>query len=115
MIPPLDKLPTLPEPFELLELADTTTAEIAPIGFTLGKGMIRPRDGRAPHEIPILRITVAPEDKPTVPRWWDVSSKTLIAGLLGYLQAPSGGPWRFLITKYGTAPTARFSIEARRR
>jgi hypothetical protein len=113
MIPPLEKLPLLPEPFELLELADTTTAELAPISYVMGKATIRPRDGSPPKSIPVLRLNVAPEDKATVPRWWDVTSKTLMAGLLGFLEAPGARRWRFLITKHGVAPTARFTIDAR--
>ena len=111
MIPPLDELTTLGEPYELLDLVPESSIELVPTGWTLGKGLIHPRDGRSPHEIPILRLTVAPADKPTLPHWWDVTAKTLIAGLLGFLKAPRATKRRYIITKHGSAATARFTLD----
>ena len=113
MIPALDTLADLGEPFEILDLPDGGAMELLPIRWELGRGLIHPRDGRPAHNIPVLRLHVAPADKPTEPRWWDVTAKTLIAGLLGYLEAPGGRRFRFIIVKTGVAPTARFTLDAR--
>jgi hypothetical protein len=111
MIPTLESLSVLAEPFEVLELASGGTFRVRPTGYSVGKATIHPRDGRAAKEIVVLRLEVAATDKATLPRYWDVTSKTLIAGMLGYLEAPGGRRWQFTVTKYGDGAAARFSLD----
>jgi hypothetical protein len=111
MIPALDSLAPLPEPMDLLEIPPGQTFRIRPTGYTVGKVLIHPRDGRAEKEIVVLRLTVDPADKSTVPLYWDVTAKTLIASMLGYLEAPGGRRWQFTIGKTGDGAAARFSLD----
>jgi len=112
MIDPVDTLSTLPEPYEILDLAPSQSAQIVPVRWEMGKMFMTPRDGRAAKDIPVLRIHVDRKDKPSAPFWWDITSKRAIAGLLGYLAAPNPGRYRFTIFKDGAGPSARFPIEA---
>ena len=109
------ELTALPGPFEIFEPSPGVPTTIRPTAWQLGKAKIAPRDGRPPYEVSVLRVTVPTKDKVTLPQYWDITSKHLIAGLLGYLEAPAGGPYDFIITKSGTGPTARFVLEARPR
>jgi len=112
MLPPVDTLPDLPWPYEFLELADGETRELRIVGYRLGKTTIQPRDGRPPTTIPVLRVTVAPGTKPTVPDYYDITSKHLIAALLPHLQ--NGRREHVVrITRRGTGPAARFTLEVR--
>lgn len=105
------ELAAIPGPFELLELADGTTMTLRVERWEIGKATINPRDGRAPQLIPVLRVHVPAADKRTLPAWWDITSKHLIAGLLGYLEA-GPAPWpAFKITWYGRGPRGRPSLE----
>jgi len=107
----IDKLPDLPGPYEILELADGQSIEIRPIRWEIGKAEIQPRDGRPPKVIRILRVHVDPAEKPTLPHYWDITSQHLVAGLVGQLEARRGRPARYRITKHGEGPSARFTLE----
>ena len=108
----LNELKPIPGPFEIMELADRETLTITPERWELGKAKITPRDGRPEKEIRILRLHVSPADKPTLPHYWDVTSAHLVAGLVGYLDAKSSKRLTFRITKQGTGPRARFTLDA---
>jgi len=112
MLPALDSLEPMSEPFEILELRDGETAVLVPVRWELGKATITPRDGRPPKEIRVLRVHVDPADKPTVPAYWDITSQHLIAALLPYLEQMPGHRWRFTIRKHGWDARARFRLEA---
>ena len=107
----LDKLDTMPEPFELLELQDGQTIDLRVESWKLGKALIHPRDGRPPKEIPVLRVQVPPGDKPTLPTYWDLTSKHLVAALVGHLEAGGGAPRIFQITWHGIGARGRPSLE----
>jgi len=104
-------LDELPGPYELLELADGQTIDLHVESFEQGRAEIKPRDGRPAHEVPFLRVRVPAADKPTIPAYWDITSKHLIAGLLGYLDLGLGDRRTFRITKHGKPPVARFTLE----
>jgi len=109
------ELKVLSGPFEIFEPPPGVPTTIRPTAWQLGKARISPRDGRPPYEVPVLRVTVPKSDKVTLPDYWDITSKHLIAGLLAYLEAPTGGPYDYVVTKSGSGPTARFVLEARPR
>ena len=111
MIPDLADLEPMLEPFELLELQPNQVAELIPEGFLLGKAKINPRDGRPPKVVPVLRLAMSLDTKPTLPQWWDITSKNLIAGMLGHLQNGAPGSKIYKIQKLGDGPRARFTLD----
>lgn len=111
---PLGKLEDLDElagPYEIMELRDGERIDLHVERFELGRAEIRPRDGRPPHEVPFLRVFVPAADKVELPRYWDITAKHLIAGMLGYLDAGIRAGRTFRITKHGKAPRARFTLD----
>jgi len=109
---PVDELEIIPEPYELLDMVDGQTVTLRPQSWDLGKCLIHPRDGRDPRWVPCLRVAIPAEDKATIPLYWDITSKHLIAGLLGYLESGPASRHSFKITKHGKPPMARFTLEA---
>jgi len=103
----------LPGPYELLELADRQSLRLRPIRWELGVMTIHPRNQAGPKEktIEVLRIHVTPATKPVPPMYYDVTSKTLIAQFLPMLGEVGYENYEYVITKYGVAPTARFTLE----
>jgi len=98
------------EPFELLELTDGQTMQLVVERWALGQMHIKPRDGRPEKDVPCLRAWVPEGDKPTLPHFWDITSKHLIAGLLGYLETKPARRYRFTIRKRGRGPVGRFEL-----
>lgn len=96
---------------EILELGDGGTYTLQPISWKLGKYKIfttRRPDGKV---IQVLRVWVPKEEKQVGPNYWDITSQTLIAQILPYLEVAGYGTRRFTITKHGMGPTARFTLE----
>lgn len=109
----LEELTDMPEPYEILELADGQTFRLRPQRFAEGRMWLQPRDGRPRKQVHVLRVWIPAEDKETIPAYWDITAKHLINGLLGYLEAQGAGRHEFIITKQGDPPVARFRLEAR--
>lgn len=107
----LDQLERMPEPFELLEMSDGQVRDLRVESWTLGKATIHPRDGRPAKEIPVLRVHVPAADKLTLPAYWDVTSKHLVAALVGHLEAGNAKGRTFRITWHGTGARGRPSLE----
>ena len=98
-------------PFEILHLRDGGELVTRVARLEEGPVPVVPKDGRSPKVVRGIRLHVPPADKMTVPAWWDVTAQTLRPGLLelGPLAIASG---RYLrIRKFGSAPSARFSLE----
>ena len=112
-LPDLAQLSRMPEPFEWLELANGQSRTLRVERHELGTTVINPRDDRDPFEIGVLRVHVPARDKQTLPHYWDISAKHLIAGMLPYLDGPNAGAWSFRVTKKGEGPAARFTLDAR--
>ena len=106
-----EKLEPLPSPYEIMDLGDGGTIATTIENWKLGSMKITPRKIGVEKEISALRIWVPLEVKPTVPPYYDITSGTLIAGLLGYLKQPGWEKKRYKITKHGVAPMARFTLE----
>lgn len=105
-------LPEINEPFEMMELLDGQSITLDIGKWELGKTTIQPRDGRPAREVPVLRAHVPETQKPTLPHYWDITSKHLVTGLLGFLERDPPGRWRFTVTKRGSGPAARFTLQA---
>ncbi len=126
-------MPELPRPYELLELADGDRLVLKIRGYSLGVIRILPagwdtrvnsdlqrgvvtqeqaaallRDGKP---IQALRLVLEPASKPVGLTYWDVTSTTLIAQLLPFLQVVGYPAKTFTITAFGVAPKKRFSLE----
>jgi len=105
-------MPLLDPPYEILELADGESWTGRILSWEQGDVVIHPRYPGAPEEkrIRALRIHVDPTSKPTLPHYWDITSGTLIAGLMPYVQLPAIADKRYRITALGVRPTKRFTL-----
>ena len=102
----------LSEPFEFLELKDGTSLTLVATGQQWGEAVIHPLYPRAPEEkrIPVLRLSVKPEYKPTGVGYWDITSKTLQAQLRPLLPDLIARGAEFTVTAHGEGPQKRFSL-----
>lgn len=107
----VETLPPMPEPFELLELTDGHVIDLRIESWELGKALIHPRDGRPPKTVPVLRVQVPAGDKLTLPAYWDVTSKHLVAALVGHLEAGDARSRTFRVTWHGVGVRGRPSLE----
>jgi len=107
------ELRRLPGPIEFLNLPDGGVARLRIVAWERGSVVIRqPRpEPAAEKEIPILRVHLAPGVKPYPPLYWNLSSKTLAAQLLPFLERPRFEHYEYVVTKYGVAPKARYTVE----
>jgi len=103
----------LMEPYEILDLPDRGSITLRVVSWERGSMKIHPKYPGAPveKEIPVLRVHLAAGVKPTPPQYFDVTSKTLSAQLLPYFLERGFTEYRYVITKYGVAPKARFTLE----
>jgi len=110
-----EELRPLPEPHEILELADGETVVLRIISWERGSMVIHPRYAGAPAEktIPALRVHVPETVKPYPPRYWDITAKTLQWQLLPLLTEPGYENYEYVITAHGVAPRKRFTLERR--
>lgn len=100
------------EPFELLEMRDGEVREFHIDAWGEGTTIIKPTWAPEGKEIPVLRIWVAPNERPIGLPYWDITSKTLIAQLKPYLQRDDFRGLVYKITAFGEAPRKRFTLEA---
>ena len=100
-------------PYELLDLADRGSVRLRVVSWEQGSILIHPRWEGAPaeKEIGALRVHLAAGVKLYPPPYWDVTSKTLIAQLLPFLLERGYERYEYVVTKYGIAPKARFTLE----
>lgn len=112
-----EELEELPGPYELLDLMDNQTIEFRVTNWSQGTIKIHPRYPGAPAEktIPVMRLRVPFQDKPTGVQYYDVTSKTLQAQLLPMLMNSRYMDYVYRITKHGVRPRARFSLSRRPR
>jgi len=104
------KVAIIAPPHEILDLGDGESVEFRVTKWEQGIGLIFP--DRAPYGVitDILRVHVPEEDKEFVPYFWDITSRTLIAGFKPILEAPDWRRAKFRITKIGIPPHARFRL-----
>lgn len=110
-IPNINTLEELGGPFEILELGDRGVKELVVERYKVGRMTIHPRPNGAAKQIVALRVWVPAEIKTLFPDYYDITSQTLIAQLLPLLESGEFKTKRFVVTKYGTGPQARFTVE----
>ena len=97
-------------PMEFLDLADGESRTFRVLRAERGTAMITPAGSGAPKEIPVVRLHVAPQDKPAGPPYVDVSSRTLQAQLAAAVDRPGLLPRIFTFTARGVAPAKRYEV-----
>ena len=100
-------------PYELLDLPDRGVARLRVTSWERGSILIHPRYEGAPEEkvVPALRVHLTMSSKPLPPHFYDITSKTLMAQLVPLLMERDYDRYEYVITKYGVAPKARFTLE----
>ena len=101
------------EPFEFWDMESEETRVFKVSRYEEGSIEIHPRYPGAPESktVRVLRLFLPPGIKTTLPSYWDMTSKHLIAALLPILKAPGLQDKTFVVQKFGVAPSARFSLE----
>lgn len=103
----------LPGPFEIFEIEDGQSIELKLIKYETGEMLIHPAYRPAGKWIQGLRVWVQEGTKEFFPFYWDITSQTLVAQLEPMLAAPDGMARTYIVTKHGSGPKARFSVEVR--
>ncbi len=98
---------------EILDLADGEARTFTVLSAERGEASITLGGAGGPKVVPVLRLHLAPGDKPFGPPYWDVTARTLQAQLAPQLFASAYRPRVFTITKSGVAPAARFTVASR--
>ena len=98
-------------PYEIFDIGDGGVVNTPILKWELGEMTINVRRTQQAKTIKVLRIFVPAETKPIFPDYYDITSTTLIAQLVPFLQQPDYTTKRYKITKIGVAPTARFTLE----
>lgn len=109
----LNTLKPLEEPHEIWEMLDGETRELRVKDWEMGSMEIISRDTMQPKKIYALRVFTPIGFKTVGVPWYDITSKTLIAQIRPFLEQPEYQKKLFLITKFGTAPKARFTVKVR--
>ena len=107
-----EDLQPLAGPYEIFEMTDGETRTFQVASWKLGTIGIQTAEAPAGKLVKTLRIYVPQIHKPLGVNWWDVTSQTLIAQLLPYLELPGFETKKFTVTKYGVKPKARFTVQA---
>lgn len=100
-------------PYEILELDDGESLKTRIEKWEIGEVKIHPAYKPEGKFIKALRIHVLKQDKAYFPFYWDVTSQTLLAQLVPYLEQPHFELKTYIITKHGVAPRARFTLEVK--
>ena len=105
-----ETLPELPGPYDLLDPMIGQVVTLRVVKATLGRTVIIPKDKTGAKTVPILRIHLEVGSKPSLPPYWDVTAKHLIAGLLGYLRVAQP-VYEFRLSWVSSGPAKRPQIE----
>jgi len=100
-------------PYEIFELVDREVRELIITKWEQGRVIIYPPHKPGGKVINALRVHVPAETKDFFPYYWDITSKTLVAQMVPYLEAGGYEGKKFTVTKYGVAPKARFTLEVK--
>jgi hypothetical protein len=102
---------SLPGPYEIFELEDGQTHSTKVDSWELGEVEIHPKYKPEGKFITALRIHVPKHFKDYFPFYWDITSSTLVAQLLPFLESEGYAQKTYSITKHGVAPRARFTLK----
>lgn len=103
---------SLPGPYEFWDQADGEVRRVQIVKWSEGTVTIEPKtpDAKGPKVIQAIRLYLTPESKPTIPPYWDITSKHLVAHLRGILLQTDFRGRTYEITKLGTPPSARYTV-----
>jgi len=107
----VEPLIELTGPYEIFELTDRERKTLRISDWKVGTIKISTAEVPAGKVVKALRVFVPADVKPIGVNWYDITSQTLIAQLQPYLETPDYKKKTFVITKYGSAPRARFTLE----
>ncbi len=100
----------LPGPYEILDLLPEEELTSRVTGTAEGDVDIKVRRTGQLKTVGAIRLVVPPEDKPTVPNYWDLTSTLLLAHMRPLLPQVIAGGLYITIHKYGDGPSARFGF-----
>ena len=107
-----EELKPLLGPYEIFEMTDGETRVFQVNDWKLGTMGMVTAETPAGKIVKTLRLYVPQLHKPLGVNWWDVTSQTLIAQLLPYLELPNYQVKTFTVSKFGVKPKARFTVKA---
>ena len=96
---------------EILELEDGQTVQLTIVDWEIGTMEITGRTFPGTKEIRVLRVRVPEHTKTLGPPYWDITGQRLIEQMLPHLNVAGFERRRFIITKHGVAPTAKFQLK----
>jgi len=108
-----EEVKELAGPLEIFELVDKEVRELIITKWEQGRVTIYPPHQPTGKVINALRVFVPVKTKEFFPYYWDITSKTLVAQMVPYLEAGGYEGKKFIVTKHGVAPKARFTLEVR--
>jgi hypothetical protein len=109
-LPALETVEPLPDAAVILELAVGQSLRTRILGYSVGRLRITPRDGRLPHDVLTVRLQVPPEDKRSVPHYWDVTGRKLCTALWPYLESGAFVGKVFTFTKISAPPVGDYTL-----
>jgi len=108
----LNRLETLPPPYEIYEFQAQVPARFAVREWKIGRMNITPRFVGSPGEkaVEAIRLFVEPTTKPHYPPYYDITARRLVHQLAGLLVSgiPPGGLLEIMRDVPG--PKAHFSV-----
>jgi hypothetical protein len=97
-------------PYDILDMKDGETQTMQIRRYEKGTMKIVTAEKPEGKTIPVLRVWCVKETKQIGAPYWDITSQTLIAQMMPYLEAGEYENRKFAVTKYGVAPRARFTL-----
>lgn len=104
-------MPELPKPLNLLELSDGQSKSLTVLRHEIGETVIFPAHAPQGKTVKVLRLHVRPEDHPSFPHYFDVTSSRLYAQWLPQLSLTDRLTVRWKVTARGIPPTKYFTLE----
>ena len=102
----------LESPFDMLTLNDCESIILKPVDWEFGTAetsapWLAPGEKRV---IEVVRVHLAPEDKPLFPHYYDIPQRTLIPQIMAILTAGVPADHAIKIHAVGRAPEKKFEV-----
>jgi hypothetical protein len=105
------ELKELAGPYEIFDLQDGQSQLLKITEYELGTMKIKTAEVPEGKQIRVLRVHVPVGVKTTGAPYWDITSQTLIAQIMPWVENNAYINTVFKVTKHGVAPRARFTLE----
>lgn len=111
-VPPVEELPPLEPPYEILELTPGRPVRMRVLDWKMGRMTIVPRYPGAPPQKTIVAIRIYTDEasKPTFPHYWDITSSRLVYQLAPMLRRPLPEKAAIEITRDIPGPRAHYAV-----